>query len=49
MKQPHREASHLQSLASATEEHNSPCSDNRVDQFIGAIIRHLRENAGYFS
>jgi hypothetical protein len=46
MKQPHRQASHLQSLPSAAEEHNLPCGNDRVDQFVGAIIGHSRENKG---
>jgi hypothetical protein len=41
MKQPHREASHLQSLPSAAEEHNLPCGHDHVDQFIGAITPRL--------
>jgi hypothetical protein len=46
MKQPHCEASHLQSLPSAAEEHNLPGSNDRVDQLVGAIIGHSRENLG---
>jgi hypothetical protein len=46
MKQSHREASHLQSLPSTAEEHNLPCSNDRVDQFVVAIIGHSRENTG---
>jgi hypothetical protein len=46
VKEPHREAAHLQTFAPKSEHDDTLRGDNGLDQSVERIFRHGREHAG---